>query len=382
MGKIEEVNTSRDLNHFKLDAWTKAGKWLITTFKPYPSRDAWYLTALKTSAIIIAATALAIPTLGLGLVPLLYALYKGSRITTQQPQHQEISPNPSGLLVGPENAIHTTKVAKLYPTRPDLTVCGIKEIPLPSPTVNLPPIGIYNGGNDCYFSAGVQLIMNTPSLLEIAKKIGETNEFYEKLISDYQECQKHNGTMETGEGSAYREFKNHMHKRHGRFPPCQQGDTEHLIDAFWGDAGEIEDKTLTQGIRRQLLSSLDETTYTDAFREIHDIGAEDEYKSPSPPENFIFSQNVYLSKRNNFLSLTAEADLFQNQQSARYECTYFDLYFARKIEKVNTGHYWCCLKVNNQWYVVNDDAVEKIDTPIGRISDEMETRISHFARIR
>ncbi|MCA9507307.1 MAG: hypothetical protein KC505_02655, partial [Myxococcales bacterium] len=79
----------------------------------------------------------------------------------------------------------------------------------------LPPVGIENKDSDCYLISLAQLILNSPDFLAAFKKVAHKNPIYSDLVEAYQKAQQEKTFLLTGEGSAFRKFKQYLHKLYG-----------------------------------------------------------------------------------------------------------------------------------------------------------------------
>jgi hypothetical protein len=370
-----------------LDSYSKkSGKWLIDRFEIKISKDPWYLTAVKITAIILGSfvsLALACPTFGLSIVLPLYLLYKGYKAGNLNQKDQKVN---TSYLAKQSKIDHLPVLKVLKPSNANCSNIASK------------PVGIINSENNCYFNVAVQFIMNTPEFFEAAKRIGKKNPAYKALIKDYEEYQKTNAALSSGtiialpsgNDSAYRNFHSDINKRHNNeFPLYSQCCVSKLISCLINDIEYYE--VPSPLLQKRVLSETNEiiivNNYVDTYAEdpALEIGEglsrqiEGFYKYLEPPKYFVISENAVAGVRENPLFFILPQIAIQNyDKPAAYECTFFGIHAGQ----INVGHYWCCIKVNNIWYELNDDYVTVLNEKSAlKKAIESEIQISHFVLV-
>lgn len=319
------------------------GKFLINNLKPNFSEESWVKSAFKIASIIT------LGTFSIAFIPLSFGL------STAIPPFL------------------------LYRGNKSITVLPNSVDPLA-----LPPIGIMNSGNDCYFNIAVQLIMNTPAYLKAAKEIGEKNSFYKALIEDYQKLQEnyqkhhtnHTG-LPTGEGSSYRKFRTDLADRNRNliknqvleFPPGLPGNPNHVINCFFKDMEtyQISSPLLHKRIDLENLESYEVDgpelyAYDDGETSLEE-GIEKQYltytKFYEIPKYFLFFQ-CGLNPTGNihkFTHFTLSQKLFDGISKSPHKNSYHSTYFSARFGNLSSGHFMCYLKVNQVWYKVDDNYI-------------------------
>lgn len=191
-------------------------------------------------------------------------------------------------------------------------------------------------------------------------KAGEKSAEYRELVKDYQECQKSNRAMESGEGSTCYNFRNYLINKRGVKPQCEQGDAAKTAEAILLDLVETYQissplfcrKIFTPGhsVREDSLWTVyaqsDEVDFGTGLKEqmINDSGS---CIFEQPPSSFLFTLNKMDKSSHDFLKFTLPKELSKNQQEANYVCTFMAVHAGSGM---NGGHYVSYVKVKDIWY--------------------------------
>lgn len=237
----------------------------------------------------------------------------------------------------------------------------------------LPPVGIENDGNDCYFNSIIQYMMNNQSFLKAAKEVSKKQPLYHDLIADYQKSQRENKVLSSKIGTAYRKFKNYLNDKHGGIcPDGVQSDFNNSFDAIVADFDSYgvkspfnvelinpQNKTFSKSFLTYAGKDGKNLDHSDFGREFLE---QLKYKGilqgqfKTLPDMLAFQAN--LSPSNKIFSFVLPKDLVN--QPPKDEIIYHLNYISIHMGGIGYGHYWCWVRINKVWYEVNDRSVQII----------------------
>ena len=250
------------------------------------------------------------------------------------------------------------------------------------------PVGISNGGNNCWANAALQLIVNNPHLEEFCR----TDRAFGNIFDRYRNTQ---ACQEYDSGDLGREVRDVLHVRNGNidvgsgmedpadffltmlsnidqrgvrgrsFYQLQQS----FNDGPWRDVNEpLIGFPIEEGAAFQDLFNSFFTCYTDEGQRMRKV-------FPTAPETLAVHLRRFeyeldqtgavigQRKKNNFLDIPFEMDLASNRFcdriAARYECTGFIEHLG---ESIDGGHYISYVKRNGKWWLCNDSDVREVST--------------------
>ncbi|MDP1880192.1 MAG: hypothetical protein Q8K60_04560, partial [Parachlamydiaceae bacterium] len=97
------------------------------------------------------------------------------------------------------------------------------------------------------------------------------------------------------------------------------------------------------------------------------------------PEHFIISfDNLFnINRPSNNLEIYLSPEQVKNGQSAKYAC---DFYIVYEKYSMKVAHFFCRMKINNNWFEANDNRIKKISLATAK-KGAASSRFLHFRKI-
>jgi hypothetical protein len=243
------------------------------------------------------------------------------------------------------------------------------------------PVGLINGGNDCWLNSSLQLLVNSPSLHRRMHQIPEFSQFLDAYNANRAGYKKVANNIDT---HAIRQFLNH--ETGGQITDdFMQADSAQLFEyLFQGPNAPFQFQQQLDGgaptVRREPMIQIDldprlnfQQLFNNYFDYRSNIGQHIQLFFQHAPDDLLIQAKRFYQqidsttgsllqgKINERLDiserLTLGARCVPSGQAQDYFCDGFSIHHGLSQ---NGGHYTCYLKVKNVWWYLSDSTVYEV----------------------
>ncbi len=275
---------------------------------------------------------------------------------------------------------------------------GIQASRMSRPFVPGQPVGLNNGGANCWINAPLQMLMNAPALRERLPHIPELNDFVQAYTAARNDSQKVANAIDT------QRIRQQLHRgTNGQLSSSAftSEDAAALFEYLFqgGNSLHVLQQQLggfPSAVRREPMLSLEidrgnlqfNSFWRNFFNHVTDQNVRQEFAFQNAPnDQLIHLKRFYrnreggLEKINDAIEVPMRLQLprraIRSDENPYYEC---DAFLNHNGTSINGGHYVAYVKIGEVWWQCNDSSVLEVTKE--QVAEAMkQSYILHYKKV-